>query len=65
VKSGGIIRTNRIFINIVLQISSVELFQGLIQVLRAVYIEAILLDHSSRKALAKLDTHIFQESTLG
>jgi len=63
-ESGGIFSTNRIFVEIVLQIGSIELLQGLIQVLRAVYIDAILLYHHPRKSLAILGIHVFQERPL-
>ncbi len=63
-ETGRIVGANGILFKIILQIGSVKLLQRLIQVLRTVYINAVLLDHHPGKALAILDIHIFQKGAV-
>ncbi len=41
------------------------MFQGLVEVLRAVNIDAVILDDHSREALTVLDIHILQKGAIG
>jgi hypothetical protein len=64
-KTRGIVNADGIFINIVLQVGGIKLFQRSGQVTGAVYVNTIIPDHHPGKALAVLDIHILQKGTFG